>query len=301
MEIIQSRSRKLLRASLAVNTQIAYRNAISTFNKFRIHHHMAIQWPAAVSHVVYFISSLFEKGCSPATINSYCSGISFFHKINGLADPTNKFIVHKILEGCRRSRTQTDSRAPISLELLTRICQTLSEICFNQYETFLFKAAFTLAYFGLLRVSELVFTGPMHADRPLQYDDVSYDLKSKILFVQIRKSKTNQVGKAIKLKIYPAEKGAVCCVEAVLNFMKVRPHVKGYLFCHENREPLTRYQFASILSKSISKLGLPTTIFKTHSFRIGRATDLAAKGMQPDTIQKMGRWNSNTFYKYIRA
>ena len=239
---------------------------------------------------MYFISSLFEKGCSPATINSYCSGISFFHKINGLADPTNKFIVHKILGGCCRSRTQTDTRAPISLELLTKICQTLSEICFNQYETFLFKAVFTLAYFGLLRVSELVFTGPMHADRPLQYDDVSYALSSKILFVQIRKSKTNQVGKATKLKIYPAEKGAVCYVEPVLNFMKVRPNItcKGYLFCHANREPLTRYQFASILSKSISKLGLPTTIFKTHSFRIGRSTDLATKGMHQTLYRKWG-------------
>ena len=70
MEIVQSRSRKLLRASLAVNKHIAYSNAISTFNKFRIHHHMGIQWPAAVSHVVYFISSRFEKDCSPATISS---------------------------------------------------------------------------------------------------------------------------------------------------------------------------------------------------------------------------------------
>lgn len=300
MEDIRSRSRKLLTASLATNTHVAYRNAITAFNKFRLTHNLGTHWPAAVIQVQYFISSCFEKGFSPATICTYCSGISFFHKINSLQDPTSTFIIQKMLEGCRRSRKQNDIRAPISKDLLKSICSKLSETCSSHYEISLFKAAFTLAYFGLLRISELVYTGPLHTDRPLQLCDISYDLQNKILLIQIRKSKTDQSGKAIKLKIYPEEKGNICCVQSVLEYIKARPRSKGYLFCHLNTQPLTRYQFSSILAKCISKLGLSTVFFKTHSFRIGRATDLAINGLSADTIKKLGRWSSNTFYKYIR-
>lgn len=287
-------------ASLATNTHIAYKNAITAFDKFRLHHNLGTQWPAGVIQVQHFISSCFEKGFSPATIYTYCSGISFFHKINNLTDPTCTFIIQKMLEGCRRSRKQNDNRAPISKDLLTSICVKLSEICSSHYEILLFKAAFTLAYYGLLRISELVYTGPMHTDRPLQLRDISYDLHNKTLFIQIRKSKTDQSGKAIKLKIYPAGEGNICCVHSVLAFMKARPKSEGYLLCHQNRAPLTRYQFSSILAKSISKLGLSPVFFKTHSFRIGRATDLAIEGVNTDTIKKLGRWNSNAFCKYIR-
>ena len=302
MEHIRARSRKLLSASLAVNTQLAYKNALSAFNKFRSHHNFGTQWPATILHVQYFISSCFEKGFSTATILTYISGISYFHKIHNLLDPTSTFVIQKMLDGCRRSRKKKDNRAPISKELLTSICCKLNELCSSLYEAILFKTAFTLAYYGLLRISELVYTGSLHSDRPLQLSDISFDANNKILQVQIRISKTDQTGKAIKLKIYPAEKGSICCVNSVLQFMKVRPQVGGNLLCHKNGEPLTRYQFSSILNKSIRKLGLSTAFFKTHSFRIGRATDLAIEGKSPDTIKRLGRWSSGskTFSKYIR-
>lgn len=195
MANIQSRSRQLLKASVSANTHLAYKNAISAFNKFRTHHGLGLTRPAPVKHIVYFISSCFEKGYSPATIHTYCSGISFYQRISSLPDPTNEFIVQKLLAGCRNSRKQSEKRAPISCSLLTKICETLPEICINQYESLLFKAAFTLAYFGLLRVSELVFTTELLSERPLQSSDISFDASLKIMYIQIRKSKTNQSGK----------------------------------------------------------------------------------------------------------
>ena len=290
-----------MRASLATNTQIAYRNAVAAFNKFRSHHNFGIQWPAEVMHVQYFIASCFEKGFSPATISSYCSGIAFFHKINHLSDPTSTFIIQKMLEGCRRSRKQTDNRAPISKQMLSSICCKLTEICHSHYEMLLFKAAFTLAYYGLFRVSELVYTSHTYKDRPLQLSDVSYDTRNKVLILQIRKSKTDQTGKTFRVKLYPADKNSICCVNSVLMFMRARPKFEGNLLCHQNRDPLTRYQFTSVLNKCISKLGITTEFIKTHSFRIGRATDLYKEGVTADTIKKLGRWQSNVFQKYIRT
>ena len=206
-----------------------------------------------------------------------------------------------MLEGCCRSRKQNDNCAPISKYLLAGICAKLNEICYSPYEVLLFKATFTLAYFGFCRISELVYTGPMHTDRPLQWGDVSYNSCNKVLVIQIRKSKTDQTGKAVKLNIYPAEKGNICCIQSVRLFMQARPKHEGYFLCYLNRDPLTRYQFNSILNKCISKIGLSTKFFKTHSFRIGTATDLAKEGVSSENIKKLERWSSNAFLKYIRT
>ena len=108
------------------------------------------------------------------------------------------------------------------------------------------KPHFTLTYSGLFRISELVYTGSMHTDRALQWGDVSYNSCNKVLVIQIQKSKT------VKLNIYPAEKGNICCIQSVSLFIQARPKHEGYFLCHLNRDPLTRYQFNSILNKCIS-------------------------------------------------
>lgn len=48
--------------------------------------------------------------------------------------------------------------------------------------------------------------------------------------------------------------------------------VQGPFFCHINAKPLTKYQFTSLLHKAVKFIGLDTSIFKSHSFRIGGAT-----------------------------
>ncbi len=63
-----------------------------------------------------------------------------------------------MLEGCRRSRAKPDTRAPITLAILTKICNVLMSVCYSEFEAKMFKAAFVLAYFGLLRVGELALS-----------------------------------------------------------------------------------------------------------------------------------------------
>lgn len=85
----------------------------------------------------------------------YIYAICYFHKVNGYQDTTKLFIINKLLEGLLRSAWVTkDTRIPISHELFSKIIHSLTHICNSVYESALFLAAFTLAYFGLLRVSE---------------------------------------------------------------------------------------------------------------------------------------------------
>ncbi len=68
--------------------------------------------------------------------------------MHNIPDPTEVFIVKKLLEGCRRSRRSRDTRAPITENILLKIVKVLRVICYSDYEGTLFKALFTLAYYA---------------------------------------------------------------------------------------------------------------------------------------------------------
>ncbi|XP_055955152.1 uncharacterized protein LOC126812595 [Patella vulgata] len=49
-----------------------------------------------------------------------------------------------------------------------------------------------------------------------------------------------------------------------------------------------------------SAAGLNTHLYKAHSFRIGAASAACSGGHSMEAIQRMGRWNSDAYKKYIR-
>ncbi|KAH3690779.1 hypothetical protein DPMN_191980 [Dreissena polymorpha] len=60
--------------------------------------------------------------------------------------------------------------------------------------------------------------------------------------------------------------------------------------CHTGGLPVTRQQVNAVLAKCLGRTELGNAFFNTHSFRIGRATDLSRKGVPPEVIAKLGRW-----------
>ena len=46
-------------------------------------------------------------------------------------------------------------RSPISLDLLEKITAVLDKVCKDKYEATLFETAFSIAFFGLLRVGKI--------------------------------------------------------------------------------------------------------------------------------------------------
>ena len=293
-------SQRLLSASLASNSQMVYENALLAFKTFRQNYNFPYAWPAPVEHVILFISYCFDLGYSPSTITTYISGVGFYYKLRNMKDPTAAFIIKKMLEGCKRSRPRKDVRAPITEAILQKICLILPNICYSPYENYLFRAAYLTAYFGLLRVSELVFTSPIQAQRPLLFSDVQIVQNPKALVVSIRASKSNQAGPPTVIRIPLSGHPSMCCVLAVQHYLRIRPPRAQYFFCHANGAPLTRSQFSGVLSKAIRNLGLPAKLYTSHSFRIGRASDLSFRGVSNDIIKKLGRWRSNAVDGYIR-
>jgi len=244
------------------------------------------------------VTNCFEKHYSPSSITTYISGLSFYHRINGWYCISDIFVVSKILQGCRRQRPVVDKRAPITISMLEKICSILPMVAHDHYESLMFKAIFTLTFFGLFRISELVFTH--NGNMSLLFEDLRLAAGHQQVLICLRQSKTNQFGNPINLRL-PCETNKLICPVCNLKlYFGIRPVTSGRLFVHNNYRPVTRYQFSAVLKKCLIQSGFDCNVFKSHSFRIGRATHLASTGVSNDQIMRMGRWNSNAYMSYIR-
>ena len=72
----------------------------------------------------------------------------------------------------RRLKKTKDLRAPISEELLGKICCAPLEVCYSEYKILLCRSVFSLAFYSLFMVGELVYTSEHCAHVPLQIGDI---------------------------------------------------------------------------------------------------------------------------------
>ena len=301
MEALDAEANRLLESSLAKSTHVTYSRGVSNFMKFRSIQGLPDLWPAPQQHVIGFIAQMSLEGKAAATINTYISAIAYIHKINGWWDPAGNFIIRKLREGCKRQNNHVDSRRPVTILVLQRLLLSLPAICSSSYESYLFRSAFSLAFFGFMRVGEFTVTS-IKGDwaHILLPSDVSFSEDQSMLSLSIRSSKTDQRGKGVVLQLERQQNVAICPVKALIEFLGVRPSCQGPLFVHFGGDPLTRFQFSQMLKKGIQVIGLPPENFSPHSFRIGAATSAALCGITTEQIMAMGRWRSAAVNSYIR-
>lgn len=304
MENLDTEVDSLLKSSLASNTWKTYNSAVDSFKRFRLSYNLHDVWPAPLYDIIKYIAYLSHTGISASTATTYVSGLSHFHKLYNLEDNTKSFFVSKLLEGFKRKNPkQLDLRMPISLNILQRVIGSLSHICQSNYEARLFASAFSLAFFGLLRVGELTAeTKSEPGLHVIRINDISIYNNAGVdeLHLKICSSKTDQLHKSATLVIRQHANSCVCPINLLKLYLQVRQRVgESQLYIHFDESPLTRYQFSSVLQKSLLFCEIPGH-FRPHSFRIGGATEAKRLGIADDVIKRWGRWSSNVYLGYIR-
>jgi hypothetical protein len=83
-------------------------------------------------------------------------------------------------------------------------------------------------------------------------------------------------------------------------FLSIRPFGPGPLFIKSNGCAVIRSDLVNILKTCVGKLGLDSTLYNSHSLRIGSTTDLALAGTSLAQLKVIGRWSSDAFQKYVR-
>ena len=291
---MRDEARLLFAHSLAKSTFNVYTTGFNNFKIFLQNFNIPLVLPPPLHVVISYIAYLSMAGYANKSIRSYIEALSFVLKSHSVTDVTKHFLVTKMLTGHKRLVPSQDSRLPITLPILIDLCRVLANICYSNYESLLFKAMFVLAFWALLRVSEIVKTNIKGAEKILQFDDVKVNKKTGIIELKIQWSKTDQCGQGtmISLAQNRALNSSVCPFRALTQFLRVRGKHQGPFFLHFNREPVTRYQFSSVLNAALGALGYQNLRIRAHSFRIGGATFYAQNGMTEDRLKAMGRWRS---------
>ena len=87
----------------------------------------------------------------------------------------------------------------------------------------------------------------------------------------------------------------------MLRYLSLRGFSSGPLFCWKDGSPLTRPAFVDKVRSILQEAGVDASHYAGHSFRIGPATTAAANGVSEAIIQMLGRWQSDSYTRYIRT
>lgn len=101
--------------------------------------------------VIYFVSRNLEQGVSVSAMDRKLAGLAFLFKLQGGADYTKDFCVRQAMKGYRRSQKCRDVRSPVTFGNLRVLLDQLGTVCTSAYEVSLFRASFSLAFFGAFR------------------------------------------------------------------------------------------------------------------------------------------------------
>ena len=160
-----------------------------------------------------------------------------------------------------------------------------------------------MLYYGLMRIGE-VTTG-VH---PVKAKDVYVSNRKKSILIYLFSSKTHgKESRPQEIKLWSDQGGKGENFSPFSEMQKFNQLRGGYLcdkepyFIFSDRSPVLPCHVRRVLKRALKNLGLNHKLYNTHSFRIGRATDLMKYGFSVDQIKRIGRWKSNAVYKYIKG
>ncbi|CAN2389032.1 hypothetical protein PRIEUP_LOCUS17151, partial [Pristimantis euphronides] len=289
--------RDLLSSSLAPSTWSAYRLAWREWESWLREIGGAKEGRQMVQALLGYIGSLAAAGGSVAKVDRALAGIAFGYKWRGGEDVTKHFLVRQALRGFRRGKVKKDTRRPVSFQLLWDIGGVLGNVCSSEYEVRLFRLAFSWAFFGALRVGELVSPSKIR-EGGIRREDVQ--VKGNSVEFWIRRSKTDQEGKGKRVVLGTVKGTRMCPVVTWRRLAEVSVGGKGPALRHSDGSYLSRYQFTVVFRKCLHSLGVAEDGFSPHSFRIGAAMEAVQRGLSAEVVKRIGRWKSDRYRSYVR-
>ncbi|XP_048771145.2 integrase/recombinase xerD homolog [Ostrea edulis] len=297
---LTSTTRSILVAALSPSARSSYRNSWQIFLTYR---NDPASLPLLTIDICNFIGFLFEKQYSSSSIVSHISALSYVHKIVNMPDPTQTFIVRKLLKGCHKLLPSQDARLPITKNIMHKILAAIVFTVPQALNRVLLQALFLLCFNAFLRLGEIMSKTLADKDKIVQVQDITFsgdECNPSTLQIVLRHHKSQKKNEPITISIQASPNFQFCPVHYLHRYKAIFPHASGPLFQFINGTPVTYSYVSNELSKAIAFAGLDPKRYKGHSFRIGATTHAAQLGYSESFIQHLGRWNSNVLHRYIR-
>ena len=283
------------------STMKNYHSIWKEFNKFVIR----LDWKPKFweDKVALFCGYLTEKGRQSSTIKSYISGIKFILKQDGYQWDDNRIAFSAFTNACRLSNDIFKTRLPISFKLLELLLFELDRFFPTQfYLNILYKTIFSFAYYGMMRIGELA-----HSEHQIWASNVHIAQNKRKIMIILLSSKTHGKGsKPQKISIVGDNESIYYNHFCPFNLVKVYCKIRGNIskvnepfFVFKDGSDIFPSNVRTVLRQLLDNMNLESSLYDTHSFRIGRSVDLFSANIPLSRIKLAGRWKSNVVYKYI--
>lgn len=247
---------------------------------------MPAAWPIPVEQIRGFLAV--ESNYSSSKTLIYMAALSYLSKLTGNSDPLEDPITCCLVTGLkRRAGILRDKYLPVTIEMLRSLLGVLESACTTHYECLLFRALFTVTFFGALRIREIVAKHRNVLQPELLYlSDLQLMERKVLLFLPY--SPVDHERHVISL----AQSGEpwVCPVLALWIYLAARPRQEGPLFVHSDSRPVTRREFQAVLRRALCLLGLSPEQYGVHSFWLGTALAAARCGYPREDVTRLARW-----------
>ena len=231
--------------------------------------------------------------------------------------------IRRALKGLRIERpSEHRHKRPIAREIMELFHDhTLRD---NSFTSHLFRAVFSIAFFSLLRPTELSHGDTHHAilNRMLQFTlgkPPSNEIVEVVITISSDKaeskvSKANQTGARFEqtaAKCNCADSLRIWCpVHTLLQYLCLRTKRFGRrgpkepVFWNRLGRPLQYDAYRKQLNRLIdtvnrrSRFTLDPKYYTPHCFRSGGCTEMARQRLPASVIKKLGRWKSETWNQF---
>ena len=254
--------------------------------------------------IIAFIEFLVQNGLSHSSISNYLSSLKTCFKLYSLPC---QILQH---EWVRLTMTMTSIalNVPVPLKIkgifdISHMCQLVS-LCDSMCHGLVFKPLFLCAFFGFLRLSNIVpvslgsFDVMTHLCRA---DFVRSESHGSLIIKWSKTLQKQNEFKVIQLPLlYPSP---LCPLSALQTMYSAIPaNANSPLFCIPQGLgliPLTQSKVRKRLRAMVLSLGLDPDLLSFHSFRRSGASFAFNNNIDVDAIKRQGTWNSEAVWAYL--
>ena len=303
MGIMDRLKNKSVRNSTARN----YFSIWRTFNKFLVRLDRLPR--SCEERTALYCTFLIENGNQSSTVKSCVSAIKATLRWDGYAWDDNQILIESLIKACRLKNDHVSYRFPIRVGLLETLLFEVQRQFLYSGQTYLdslYKAIFSLAYYGLMRIGEL-----MEGEHTMKAKDIHIARNKNKIMIVLHSSKTHGKNKQPqKIKITGLDgyddmtKHRFFCPFSILrHFVDFRGgywNEEEQFFIFRDSARVKPVHVRTVLCQILKKLNLNPNLYNTHSFRSGRLVDMLKYGKSLAEIKAAGRWHSNAVYRYLQ-
>lgn len=301
---------------LAPGTRSGYKSARESFEYF-CSARGSNTYPAQQRELIEWITlrgsgsaEPFQGKVSADTLRHYLAAIRSVHVDRSL--PLSVFddkTLRRVLDGIRRRQPARESTqaVPLTLDILQKVVNVDAKSSHltssGLVDEVNMTAAMTTAYSAMLRSGEITYSASdlknqtAFADTAVLRQDVTFGDDHVIL--SLKRSKTDYEHKGVSI-VVASTGSSTCPVKALKRLFELDPQpptaplfrLSSRVFSYEN--------FVAATRSRLRAHNVPNAMhFSGHSFRRGAATTAKLNGMLDSDIQRLGRWSSEAFQRYI--